>query len=241
MRDLSIIIPTLNESSRILNCLMQFAKLYPREILVVDNGSTDGTLDTVERWQRQQVLPCELRVFSLPVPGKGLAVRTGMLEARGEYRYMADCDLSTPAEAVLDFLLMMRTFRADVVIGSRRLLRSRVTQSAGRAFTGEIFHALTSLVLPAIQDTQCGFKLFRWGAAEAIFSSVMTPGLAFDVEVLLEARRLGLEVLEIPVTWVEGTESRVHPLRDGLRMAADVASLARRYRNRRMVTAVDPL
>jgi dolichyl-phosphate beta-glucosyltransferase len=234
-RDLSIIIPTLNENDRILGCLFELAKFWPREIIVVDNGSTDETAATVDRWIKYDMLACDLRLIRLPEPGKGGAVRTGMLAARGAICYMADCDLSTPADFVLDFLLFMRTFKADVVIGSRRLPKSRVTQSTRRAISGHIFHALTSRLIPEIKDTQCGFKMFTRQAAQAIFSNVQLDGLAFDVEVLLEARRLGYKVIEIPVPWVEAPKSRVHMMRDGIRMARDLWALARRYHNKSAV------
>lgn len=229
-RDLSIIVPTLNEADRISTCLFQLSKLQPLEIIVVDNGSTDTTAQNVDRWARHKLLPCDLRLIQLPKPGKGAAVRAGMLAAKGAICYMADCDLSTPASYVLDFLLMMRTCKADVVIGSRGLRKSLVSQSARRALSGWVFHALTSLLLPDIKDTQCGFKMFTRQAAKTIFSNLQLEGLAFDVEVLLEARRLGYKVVEMPVMWIEDPQSRVHVVRDGIRMARDLWSLARRYR-----------
>jgi len=232
MRDLSIIIPTLNEHDNILDCLYQLSACQPKEIIVVDNGSTDDTADLVDYWCRFRVLPCELRLIRQPKPGKGSAVRAGMMAAAGKYCYMADCDLSTPAEALVDFLVFQRVSNAAVVIGSRRMPKSRVTQSPRRAVSGLIFHALTNLLLPGIRDTQCGFKLFTHQAAQAIFSGISTEGLAFDVEVLLEARRLGYKVVEMPIKWVEGSKSRVHIVKDGIKMARDLWHLARRYRMR---------
>ena len=89
---------------------------------------------------------------------------------------------------------------------------------------------MTSILLPGIHDTQCGFKLFRRATARAIFENCQLDGLAFDVEVLLEARRLGYKIVQISLPWTEGKESRIHPLRDGIKMARDLISLARRYR-----------
>jgi dolichyl-phosphate beta-glucosyltransferase len=234
MRDLSVIVPTFNEAHRITSCMYELSKIQPREIIVVDNGSRDNTARIVKSWINNKVLPvCDLRLFQMPDPGKGAAVRMGMLMARSGYRYMADCDLSTPASTIVDFLLFMRTFKADVVIGSRRLNGSKVKQSVKRDLSGKIFHLLTRRLLPDISDTQCGFKLFTEKAARAIFSHVYCPGLAFDVEVLLEAQRCGYKVLEMPVPWKEGHSSRVHVLRDGIRMTMDLWTLARRYRFKR--------
>jgi dolichyl-phosphate beta-glucosyltransferase len=228
-RNLSVIVPTLNEVEQILPCLFELDKLWPGEIIVVDNGSTDGTADLVDRWIRHKILHTELRLVLLPEPGKGKAINTGMMMAEGRYLYMADCDLSTPAEAVKDFLLVIRTTGADVVIGSRRMKKSKVTQSARRRLSGDVFHLLTSLLLPGIKDTQCGFKMFTWEAAQMIFNSCKLDGLAFDVEALMLARQMGYQVMEMPVTWVESPSSRVHVLRDGYRMARDIVTLARRF------------
>ena len=229
-RDLSIIVPTLNEETRIWSCLWSLSRLCPREIIVVDNGSTDATTYNVELMIKHDVPHCDVRLIRLPEPGKGAAVRAGMLAAKGAFCYMADCDLSTPASYVLDFLLMARTCKADVVIGSRGMRKSLVSQSARRAISGWVFNALTRMLLPDIRDTQCGFKMFTHQAAQSIFNDLQLEGLAFDVEVLLEARRLGYKVVEMPVMWIEDPQSRVHVVRDGLRMAKDLWSLARRYR-----------
>ena len=234
MRDLSIIVPTYNEAHRITSCMYELSKLQPREIIVVDNGSSDNTASIVGSWIENKILPvCDLRLVRLPNPGKGAAVRMGMLLARGSFCYMADCDLSTPAESILDFLLIIRTCAADVVIGSRKMKGSKVRQSVKRDLSGKVFHAMTSMLLPDIKDTQCGFKMFTHEAARKIFSNIYLTGLAFDVEVLLEADRRGYKVIEMPVPWKEGNSSRVHLLRDGIKMTRDLWTLAWRYRFKR--------
>jgi dolichyl-phosphate beta-glucosyltransferase len=234
MRDLSIIVPTYNEAHRITSCMYELSKLQPREIIVVDNGSSDNTARIVSSWIENKILPvCDLRLVRLPNPGKGAAVRMGMLLARGSFCYMADCDLSTPAGSILDFLLIIRTCAADMVIGSRRMKGSKVRQSAKRDLSGKVFHALTRILLPDIKDTQCGFKMFTHEAARKIFSNIYLTGLAFDVEVLLEADRRGYKVIEMPVPWKEGHSSRVHVLRDGIKMTRDLWTLAWRYRFKR--------
>jgi dolichyl-phosphate beta-glucosyltransferase len=233
MRKLSIVVPVLNERERILPCLYDLAKAHPMEIIVVDNGSNDDTAEIVDRWIKWDILPTgKLHIIRLPNPGKGAAVRAGMLAARGDYIYMADCDLSTPWETVIDFQLLMRASGADVVIGSRRMRKSKVTQSFRRAVSGEIFHLLTRMLLPEVRDTQCGFKMFTWLSAQTIFGNVQLDGFAFDVEVLLEAKRLGYRVLEMGVPWVEGKKSSVRVIRDGIRMARDLITLAQRYQSK---------
>lgn len=238
-RNLSIIVPTYNSQELIKDCLFNLAKTYPREIIVADNGSMDRTGEIVDRWRDNDVLPaCELRIIRLPFPSKGAAVRAGMLAAKGDYCYMADDDLSTPAEAVIDFLLMMRSQSADVVIGSRRLKGSRVKQCARRRLSSFVFHLFTSLLLPEISDTQCGFKLFTREAAHNIFQHVGLTGLAFDSEVLLEAKRLGYKVVELPVQWTDGPHSRVRLVSDALKMTRDLWSLSRKYHHRKTEQAL---
>ena len=233
-RDLSIIVPTFNEEERIIKCLIRLSVIFPREIIVVDNGSSDNTKMIVGRLIKLGVFrDTDLRLIQMPKPGKGAAVRMGMILSRGAYCYMADCDLSTPASAILDFLIFMRNYKADVVLGSRRMPGSKVKQSARRAFSAKIFHAFTSLLLPEIHDTQCGFKLFSRQAAQDIFSKTRLDGLAFDVEVILEAKQLGYKVMEMPVPWDESSRSSVHLVRDGMKMTRDLFSLARRYRFKR--------
>ena len=232
MRNLSIIVPVLNEHERILDCLVRLDGLLPREIIVVDNGSTDDTTELVSRWIRAHTLLSNLHLIQLPKPGKGAAIKAGMLEAKGDLCYMADCDLSTPAAAIINFRMFMAIYKADVVIGSRGMPKSKITQSSIRAVSGYLFHQLTRQLLPGIQDTQCGFKMFKIDAARTIFSNLQLEGLAFDVEILLEARRLGYKVVEMPVTWNEDPQSRVHVIRDGIRMARDLLSLARRYKGK---------
>jgi dolichyl-phosphate beta-glucosyltransferase len=232
MRNVSIIVPTLNEHDRILDCLIRLDGMHPREIIVVDNGSTDDTADLVGRWIRSKTLLADLRLIQLPKPGKGAAVRAGMLEAKGDLLYMADCDLSAPASELYKFRMFMAIYKADLVIGSRRMKKSKVTQGVVRSVGSFMVHQLTHTLLPEIKDTQCGFKMFTREAARNIFSNLQLEGMAFDVEVLLEARRLGYKIVEMPVTWIKGEGSRVRVVRDFIRLAKDCHSLARRYKSK---------
>jgi len=221
---LSIIIPVYNEVQRLPRCVDRLSTWLRMnnvayEIIAVDNGSTDGTLATCEELSRHYP---HFFFDAFNVRGKGLAVRHGMLTASGDYRYMCDVDLSTPAYELERFISLART--SDVVIGSR-LDPSRVTLTNKRRIVSMAFHALTSLLVPDIEDTQCGFKIFSAAAAMDIFSRIKIGGLAFDVEVLWLANRLGYDVLEMPVAWRQDADSRVNLLGDSLQMLNDVLSI----------------
>ena len=214
---LSIIIPAHNEALRLPKTLERVAAFvraqsYPCEVLVVENGSTDDTAAIARAWQER--LP-ELRVLSLDRPGKGNAVKAGMLAARGACRYMADTDLSVPLEEIPRFLDAMQA-GAQVAIGSREAPGAlRLGEPFYRHWSGRVFNLLVRWwVLPGIQDTQCGFKCFSAKAAEALFPLQTMDGWSFDVEVLAAAQQNGYRVQEVPVTWTYGAGSRIKPLRD---------------------------
>jgi dolichyl-phosphate beta-glucosyltransferase len=219
---LSIILPAHNEGQRLHACLTKLTDylfgctVWPFEILIIDNGSTDDTEVVGGNWS--EAWP-QVRYIRILERGKGLAVRTGMLEAVGRLRYMADVDLSTPATELQKFVSAIQK-QNDIVIGVRPhqdtfLLRRAM--SAG-------FGMLTRMLVP-YQDTQCGFKMFTASAAEAVFGRSHVDGMAFDVEALLLARRLGLTVHELPVNWTASSSSRVRLVRDSWRMGADVVRL----------------
>lgn len=222
---ISVIIPVHNEENRLAVCLEQVIHFlsaryqYNHEIIIVDNGSTDDT-----RMIAQCYVNTYQRVYalSLPVRGKGIAVRRGMLFAQGRYRYMCDVDLSAPIDALPDFLNMAKRF--DVVIGSREINPALVQTTPVRRFIGRSFHLLVNDLVPGVLDTQCGFKLFRDIAARAIFSRAQLPGMAFDVEALYIARLLGYRIGEIPVHWQHNADSRVR-VWDAFDMARDVLSI----------------
>lgn len=214
---LSIIIPAHNEALRLPKTLERVAAFvraqsYPCEVLVVENGSKDDTAAIARAWQEH--LP-ELRVLSLDQPGKGNAVKAGMLAARGACRYMADTDLSVPLEEIPRFLDAMQA-GAQVAIGSREAPGAlRLGEPFYRHWSGRVFNLLVRWwVLPGIQDTQCGFKCFSAKAAEALFPLQTMDGWSFDVEVLAAAQQNGYRVQEVPVTWTYGAGSRIKPLRD---------------------------
>ncbi|MEW6028034.1 MAG: dolichyl-phosphate beta-glucosyltransferase [Chloroflexota bacterium] len=230
---LSVIIPAYNEENRLPRTLEQvftFLKKqsYQAEVLVVENGSTDGTLAAARAFAEQYP---SLRVYQEPHSGKGLAVRRGVNEARGEYLFLCDADLSMPVEEIAKFLPPALT-DFDIAIASREAPGAvRHDEPAYRHLTGRVFNTLIRwLVLPRIQDTQCGFKCFRARAARQLFESQTLMGWSFDVEILFLAHRRGLKVREVPIHWYYNGESKVSILRDSLRMFLDLLLIRRNAR-----------
>jgi dolichyl-phosphate beta-glucosyltransferase len=214
-RSISIIIPAYNEEKRLPATLRLIIAYLQRggwsfaEILVVDDGSADGTIQIAE--QARAEYP-GLRVLRNPGNrGKGYAVRHGMLECRGEWAIYTDADLSTPIEELETLWQAIERDNARVAVGSRALDRRLIGihQSFFRENIGRVFNLLMRLStgLP-FHDTQCGFKLFETAAAREIFRRQLLDGLGFDVEVLFIGRRLGYRAVEVPVKWndVPGTK-----------------------------------
>jgi glycosyltransferase involved in cell wall biosynthesis len=214
-RSISIIIPAYNEEKRLPAALGQVIAYLQggdwafAEILVVDDGSTDGTAGVAEKMRADYP---NMRVLRNPGNrGKGYAVRHGMLECRGEWALFTDADLSAPIAELETLWQAMEREGAQVAVGSRALDRRLigVHQSWFRENAGRVFNLSMRLItgLP-FRDTQCGFKLFETGAAREIFRRQLLDGFGFDVEVLFIGRRLGYREIEVPVRWndVAGTK-----------------------------------
>jgi dolichyl-phosphate beta-glucosyltransferase len=232
----SVVIPAFNEAQRLPPFLEKVVGYFegrdePYEVIVVDDGSTDGTADVVGT----RHLP-SVRVLRLPAnAGKGAAVRAGMLAAKGAYRVFADADGATPIEE-LKRLEPMLVAGADVVIGSRVLVDQSVsvTTRPHRVAAGRIFNWLVAKVgLRDIADSQCGFKAFTGSAASRLFETLSTQGFGFDVELLLLARAAGCRVVEVPVNWSDQAGSKVGVLRHGPGMLWQIAQARRRVGRRR--------
>ena len=209
---LAVVIPAFNEAARLPETLARVRAHLAglgreHEIVVVDDGSTDGTAEAARHAGKGAV-----RVLRHePNRGKGYAVRRGMLAATGERRLMTDADLSTPIEELAGLEAELDR-GLDVAIGSRAVAGARVEvhQPLYREAMGRAFNALVqALLLPGLHDTQCGFKLFTAAAAEAAFSACRLDGFSFDVEALYVARLRGLRIAEVPVVWRNDPRSRV--------------------------------
>ena len=218
---LSVVIPAYNETSRIVPTLekvLDFLRTRPEscEVVVVDDGSTDKTVELVEEVCRRSGAVRLLR-NSVNL-GKGAAVRKGMLNARGAYILFTDADLSAPiAEA--ERLLKPLDEGYDVVIGSRALKREWISihQPRFRENAGKLFNLfMRGITGLDFRDTQCGFKAFRRKAARAIFACQTARGFGFDAEILYMARKFGYRALEVPVHWDHSAGTKVNTLRDGI-------------------------
>jgi dolichyl-phosphate beta-glucosyltransferase len=222
-RFLSVVVPAFNEAARIAHTLSKVAAEVDRlgidaEVVVVDDGSTDATASIVAEASRSDP---RIKLVRAPHAGKGAAVRRGMLEATGVWRFLADADLSMPISELSRFIsasaegspeARAATLPAEVLVGSREAAgATRIGEPWSRHAIGRVFNWLVKLlVLRGVDDTQCGFKLFSAHAAETLFPLQRLDGFGFDVEILFLARRAGLVMREIPVTWEYGRDSKVN-------------------------------
>jgi dolichyl-phosphate beta-glucosyltransferase len=221
--EISIVIPAYNEEKRIGKTLKKVYEYFKEkkiefEIIVVDDGSNDKTVEIVEKFSFDKK---EIRILKHEKNmGKGAAVKTGILNAKGELILFTDADLSTPIE---EFEKLKKEIENgyDIAIGSRGLKDSKIVipQPFYRRIIGKIFPFLVRLiVINDFKDTQCGFKLFKKEAGKKIFSQLKTNGFAFDVEVLARGKKENFKIIEVPVVWINSPYSSVKIFKDSFKM-----------------------
>ena len=225
---LSIVIPAYNEGARIAGTLDKVVRFletqsYAWEVMVVDDGSTDGTAALVEERAKTDT---RIRLERRPHAGKGWTVRHGMLAAKGKLRMLCDADLAMPIEFLPRFLSKIDE-GYDAAIGSREAPGARrFGEPAGRHLIGRAFNwCVRMLAVRRFQDTQCGFKCFRAEAAETLFPLQRTKGFGFDVEVLYLAVRKKMRVAEVPIDWYHQPQSKVRPMVDSFVMLRDMVAV----------------
>jgi len=219
-KEISIIIPAYNEENRIKITLFSIEKYFHNknfEIIVINDGSSDNTLELLNTLKDK--LPNLELITYKKNRGKGYAVKKGIENAQGQYILFLDADNSTPIE---EFEKLMTEIKKgfDIAIGSRYLEDSdiKIKQSILRILIGRLGNLLIqSLLIKGIKDTQCGFKLFKNLVAKQIFAKQTIDGWGFDMEILAIAQILKYKIKEIPISWLNSTDSRVRPIRDAWR------------------------
>jgi dolichyl-phosphate beta-glucosyltransferase len=223
--DLSIVVPAYNEERRLpaaIRMLTEFLDSHPfaAEVLLVDNGSRDRTRDLADAAAQAD---SRFRALHITLPGKGRAVRAGMLEGRGSVIAFCDADFSMPVEELCRLYDEVRA-GTPVAVGSREVAGARrIGEPLRRHLMGRIFNFLVRLIaVPGLEDTQCGFKAFQREVAHDLFRRQVLNGWAFDVEVLFLAGRAGYAIREVPITWRYDASSRVNPVRDTIAMLREL-------------------
>lgn len=223
---LSVVVPAFNEAhrlpatlTRVVSFLAASDRWLPAEVLVVDDGSTDGTATVADHHAGAPGVL--VRVLNQGENrGKGAAVRAGLAASLGDWVLVSDADLAAPIEDVD----LLRAAGVDLAAGSRAVRRELISrrQPWPRDLMGRGFNLfLRAFGLTSLRDTQCGFKLLHGGLARKLAASLRLDGFAFDVEMLARARRLGATIAEVPVHWQHVDESRVQAVRHSLQMARD--------------------
>lgn len=231
---ISIIIPAFNEEERLGNSLQVIMdyfrdKAHETEIVVVDDGSSDGTEKIAREYPGVKVFPQPRNM------GKGAAVRRGMLESTGSLRIFTDADLSTPIYESKKIIEKIGE-GFDIAAGSRAVDYGMIRkhQPFYREFMGKTFNQIVQLlVIKGIKDTQCGFKGFTARAAEMIFSKAKIDGFSFDVEALYLASKANLRIAEVPVEWYNDERSKVNPVWDSLNMFREILRIKSLHRDTR--------
>lgn len=231
--ELEVVIPAYNEALRISHTLRQTidflaAQSWNSRVVVVDNGSGDETGPIVRRIAKERSGTVPVVLVGCSFPGKGAAVRRGLLSGTSKYTGFFDADLATPIET-LSLAMEVLESGAGAVIASRHAPGSTFVtpQHFTRRVGGGAFRVLTKSMVHGVRDTQCGFKFFEREAVTRAMVQCRTSGFAFDVELLQRLQREGELIVEIPVAWTDGAGSTFHPIRDGFASFASVLHMPR--------------
>ena len=228
---MTVIIPAYNEAHRLPQTLarvLTFVKARPEklDVIVINNNSRDTTRQVADEFARGTDL---LHVLDQPIQGKGAAVRKGILAATGEYAFICDADLAMPIEELPRFFPATLGKAYDIAIGSREVKGAqRFDEPAYRHLMGRVFNfVVRTLAVPGIQDTQCGFKLFKREPAQRIFGAQTIMGFSFDLEILYLANKWGYRTIEQPVNWIDAPGSKVDGMKEARRFLKDMWTIKR--------------
>lgn len=228
---MSIVIPAYNEEKRIGGSLTKACAYLNEsgleyEVIVVDDGSSDGTSGIVDNMAAES--PKVRLVRYDKNRGKGYALRMGVLASKGDFVLVMDADLSTPMGEIRNLMPCLSGGGFDIAIGSRALALSDIVrkQPWWRRCMGILFNRVVKmLVIGDFEDTQCGFKLFSGDVARSLFGEATIDRFAYDVEILALAKKKGYAIKEVPIRWINSPESKVDPMKDSFRMLVDLVRI----------------
>lgn len=229
--NLSIIIPAYNEEKRIIptiekikEYLLQQKSIENWEIIIIDDGSKDNTRNIAN-----EAISKDSQIKINPPRqnrGKGFSVKEGMLQAKYDLKLFSDADLSTPIEMLDRFIPYLEDY--DIIIGSRSAegAEIKIKQPWYRSIPGKVFPLLVrTLILRGVKDTQCGFKLFQYDAAQFLFQKQRLDRFSFDAELLYLAKKYNYKIKEVPVVWVNVLDSKLNPIKDSYRMFMELLKI----------------
>jgi glycosyltransferase involved in cell wall biosynthesis len=233
---LSIILPALNEETRLPRCLDLIDRFlqtqpYQAEVIVAENASTDRTAEITLEFAKTHPY---VHLLQLKERGTGRAVKAGMLAADGDYRFICDVDLSMPIEEIVKFLPPAATgYNISIATREGKGAR-RVDEPEYRHMMGRINNLIIKVMaLPDFEDTQCGFKMFDRVSAQDLFSVQQMNGIGFDVELLFVAKRRGYKIREVPITWYFDADSRMRLVQDSLNILREIWEIRQNWRKGR--------